>query len=206
MPPMILSVTYVPMLTSSQQVYKRIFDVLLCLIILPVVIIPMGVLICIATFSTGMNGLFSQIRIGKKARPFQLYKIRTLKGLHHESIKEITDNKTVFGSWLRKTKLDELPQLFNILIGDMSWVGPRPDIPGYADQLSGEDRIVLSVRPGLTGPATIKYKDEDKLLLAQEDPQDYNDKVIWPDKVEINKQYIKNWSLLKDIKYILASV
>ncbi|KAA3621328.1 MAG: sugar transferase [Flavobacterium sp.] len=194
------------MLTSSQQVYKRIFDVLLCLIILPVVIIPMGILICIARVSTGMNGLFSQIRIGKNARPFRLYKIRTLKGLQHESIREITENKTVFGNWLRKTKLDELPQLYNILIGDMSWVGPRPDVPGYADLLSGEDRIVLSIRPGLTGPATIKYKDEDRLLLAQEDPQDYNDNVIWPDKVEINKQYIKNWSLLKDIKYILASV
>ena len=194
------------MLTPNQIITKRIFDLSLAVLLLPFVLIPVILLIILASLDTGQNGLFAQYRVGKNGRLFKLYKIRTLKGEGHDSIVEIKQQETQFGSWLRKNKLDELPQIWNILSGSMSWVGPRPDVPGYADLLSGEDRIVLSVRPGLTGPATIKYKEEDRLLLAQEDPQDYNDNEIWPDKVEINKEYIKNWSLLKDIKYILASV
>ena len=194
------------MLTPNQIIIKRVFDLSLAVLLLPFVLIPVILLIILASLDTGQNGLFSQYRVGRNGRLFKLYKIRTLKGEAHDSIIEIKQQATQLGSWLRKRKLDELPQIWNILAGSMSWVGPRPDVPGYADQLSGEDRIVLSVRPGLTGPATIKYKDEDKLLLAQEDPQEYNDKVIWPDKVEINKQYIQNWSLIKDIKYLLASV
>jgi lipopolysaccharide/colanic/teichoic acid biosynthesis glycosyltransferase len=93
-----------------------------------------------------------------------------------------------------------------VLKGDMSWVGPRPDVPGYADLLKGDDRIILQLKPGVTGPATLKYKQEDALLLKQENPLAYNDTVIWPDKVAINKAYIQEWSLQKDIKYLLQSV
>ena len=112
---------------------------------------------------------------------------------------------TLFGQFLRQYKLDELPQLFNVFKGDMSLVGPRPDVEGYADALTGEDRIILDIRPGITGPATLKYKNEEVLLMEQEDPQKYNDLVIWRDKVEINKNYIKNWSLIGDIHIIIKT-
>ena len=110
------------------------------------------------------------------------------------------------GAFFRKYKLDELPQLFNVLSGSMSFVGPRPDVPSYADQLKGSDRIILRLRPGITGPASIKYKDEEALLSAVEDPVLYNDTVIWPDKVRINKEYYDRYSLLADIKYIVQTL
>jgi lipopolysaccharide/colanic/teichoic acid biosynthesis glycosyltransferase len=88
----------------------------------------------------------------------------------------------------------------------MSFVGPRPDVPGYADQLQGEDRIILSVRPGITGPASLAFKDEEDLLARQNDPQRYNDEVIWPKKVAINKDYIKNYSLITDIRIIWKTI
>ncbi|GAB5400455.1 MAG: sugar transferase [Aureisphaera sp.] len=194
------------MLTSRQKTTKRIFDLSISIIVLPFVIFPLILLLLIAWLSTGQNGLFVQERIGYNGVPFKLFKIRSLKGADHVSVVEMKNHETGFGRWLRNTKLDELPQLFNILKGEMSWVGPRPDIPGYADTLKGDDRIILTVRPGLTGPATLKYKNEDALLILQDDPNSYNDKVIWPDKVNINKEYVKNWSLRKDIKYILESV
>lgn len=194
------------MLTTRQKLSKRIFDVIFTLLILPIILLPIIFFWLLSTISIGGSGWFSQERIGKNGQPFTLYKIRTLKGSNHESVVDIIQNETRIGGWLRRTKLDELPQLFNILIGDMSWVGPRPDVPGYADLLIGQDRIILSVRPGLTGPATIKYKNEDSLLLEQDDPNHYNDTVIWPDKVKINKKYIKNWSIQLDIKYLWASI
>jgi lipopolysaccharide/colanic/teichoic acid biosynthesis glycosyltransferase len=110
------------------------------------------------------------------------------------------------GRFWRKTKIDELPQLINVLKGDMSFVGPRPDVPGYADKLEGEDRIVLSVRPGITGPATLKYRDEEALLAGQKDPERYNNEVIWPDKVRINKEYIKSYSFKNDLVYIAKTI
>jgi len=103
-------------------------------------------------------------------------------------------------------KLDELPQLVNVLLGDMSYVGPRPDIKGFADELEGEDRIILGIRPGVTGPATIKYKNEEELLALQDDPETYNRTIIWRDKVKINKKYIENWSFYLDLKYIIKSI
>jgi lipopolysaccharide/colanic/teichoic acid biosynthesis glycosyltransferase len=110
------------------------------------------------------------------------------------------------GVFFRKMKIDELPQLFNVLLGTMSFVGPRPDVAGFADLLEGEDRIILDLRPGITGPASLKYKDEEDLLSQQKDPEQYNRDVIWSDKVEINKTYIKEWSLKKDIIYIIKTV
>jgi lipopolysaccharide/colanic/teichoic acid biosynthesis glycosyltransferase len=113
---------------------------------------------------------------------------------------------TSYGKILRKMKLDELPQLVNVLVGDMSFVGPRPDVPGFADRLTGPDRIILSVRPGITGPATLKYRNEEELLAAQPDPEMYNREVIFPDKVRINREYVEHYSFLADMKYILLTL
>lgn len=194
------------MLTQSQRNIKRVFDITITLLLLPFLIIPLFLLLIAATLDTGQNGLFVQKRVGQHAKLFRMLKIRTLKGSEHESVNEIRQQETRLGSWMRATKIDELPQLINILFGQMSWVGPRPDIPGYADKLAGDDRIILSIKPGLTGPATIKYSDEEKLLMNQEDPNHYNDTIIWPDKVKINKEYISSWSFKKDVGYIWTSI
>jgi len=117
------------------------------------------------------------------------------------------DNRiTPVGSFLRKWKLDELPELFNVLIGDMSFVGPRPDVPGYADRLGGEDRKILLLRPGVTGPATLKYLDEEEILSRVPDPQRYNDEVIFPDKVRINLTYLAKFSFAGDLKIIFYTI
>ena len=163
----------------------------------------------VATFETKSNGFFIQQRVGKKGKLFNVIKIKTMKKVSGVNTTITSSNDvriTKSGKFFRDTKIDELPQLWNVLIGDMSFVGPRPDVPGYADKLLGEDRIVLNIRPGITGPASLKYKNEEEILSNQEDPRSYNDNVIWPDKVKINKKYIKNWSLKKDIEYIIKTV
>ncbi len=161
-----------------------------------------------ATLSTKKFGLFSQQRVGRNAKLFLMYKIRTMTGDHQgPSISALNRSRiTSFGKILRRTNLDELPQLFNVFIGNMSLVGPRPDVSGYADKLVGDERVILSVRPGITGPATLKYKNEEKLLSMQRDPKEYNDKIIWKEKIKMNKQYIENWSLLYDIQCIIKTV
>jgi len=116
------------------------------------------------------------------------------------------DRITVIGKFLRRWKLDELPTLVNILKGDMSFVGPRPDIPGYADKLEGDPRRILGMRPGITGPATLKYSNEEQFLAGVDNPKKYNDEVIFPDKVKINLEYIDNWSLWMDIKIIFKTI
>ena len=194
------------MLTNRQLLTKRIFDLIVSFTLLPIIIIPLILLIILSSLSTGRFGLFFQRRIGQFGKRFTLYKIRTLRGSSHHDAIDIKENETFSGSWLRKSKLDELPQIFNVINGTMSFVGPRPDVPGYADLLEGNDRVILKVKPGITGPATIKYSNEDNLLLSQADPLKYNDEVIWPDKVNINKEYIKNWSFWKDVGYLFASV
>ena len=113
---------------------------------------------------------------------------------------------TRLGRWLRKGKLDELPQLFNVLFGEMSFVGPRPDVAGFADKLTGKDLAILDLRPGITGPATIKYKNEEEILGLKDDPEEYNRSVIWPDKVQINLNYIENWSIWNDLVLLFATV
>lgn len=194
------------MLSSTQHTQKRIFDISITIVMLPFVIFPLILLWILATVSTAQNGWFVQQRIGRHGKPFQLYKLRSLKGQNHVDVHDIESHVTLFGAWLRTTKLDELPQIFNVLKGDMSWVGPRPDVPGYADMLEDEDREILSMRPGITGPATLKYKNEDRILLQQDNPKEFNDTVIWPDKVSINKEYVHHWSLKKDVQYLIASV
>ena len=193
------------MITKSQLKIKRILDIILVSILLPILSIPILILIITASIDTGQYGVFSQFRVGQKGRLFKIYKIRTLKqGIHR--LGHLDKSATTFGKFLRKTKLDELPQLVNVLKGDMSFVGPRPDIQGFADELKGEDRIILLVKPGVTGEATLKYKDEELLLAQQEDPESYNQTIIWVDKVKINKSYVQNYSFYLDLKLILKSI
>jgi lipopolysaccharide/colanic/teichoic acid biosynthesis glycosyltransferase len=107
---------------------------------------------------------------------------------------------------MRRAKIDELPQLYNVLLGQMSFVGPRPDVPGFADKLAGEDRVILTMRPGITGPATLKYRNEEEILASVDDPETYNRDVIFPDKVRLNRQYVQNWSFSQDIWFIWRTV
>ena len=151
---------------------------------------------------------FRQKRVGQYGRLFTLVKFRTMKVHNEESYISVAGDSriTPLGAFLRKYKIDELPELWNVLIGDMSFVGPRPDVPGYADKLQGEERRILELKPGITGPATLKYRNEEELLAAQSDPQVYNDNVIWPDKVRINLDYALNHSFVGDIKIILQTL
>lgn len=193
------------MITKNEIRFKRIFDLLLSLILLPICIPFIALFVLIATIETRQFGLFTQTRVGQRAKLFKIYKIRTLKKGKHK-LGHLDLHATYFGKILRRYKLDELPQLINVLFGKMSFVGPRPDLIGFADELSGEDRIILKVKPGVTGPATIKYRDEEAILALQDDPENYNRTIIWVDKVEINKKYVQNWSFSLDLKYILHSI
>lgn len=152
--------------------------------------------------------LFVQQRVGKDGKLFACHKFRTMSIEHHGSSVSVAGEEriTPLGAKLRKYKLDELPELWDVLIGNMSFVGPRPDVPGYADQLQGEDRIILSLRPGITGAATLKYRNEEELLATVEDPVKYNDEVIYPDKVRINRYYAEHYSFIKDIQMIFCTV
>lgn len=188
----------------SKCIFDRIFSFLGLLFIWPILFV---VVILIKIKMPGPV-LFKQKRIGKNGKLFTMYKFRTMIVNHSGSSVSVKgENRiTPLGSKLREYKLDELPELWNILIGDMSFVGPRPDVPGYADLLDGEDQIILTVKPGITGPASLKYRNEEELLSMQEDPQYYNDNVLYPDKININKQYIKNWSFLTDVKIIFCTI
>lgn len=191
---------------SKQQLFtKRFFDLLLALVLLPILVVPILILIVIASVDTRAFGVFQQARIGQQGKPFMMYKIRSLS-IEKHVLGHLDKSASGFGRWLRRYKLDELPQVFNVLLGQMSFVGPRPDVKGYADVLQGEDRIILIVKPGITGPATLKYKQEEKLLAQQDNPGWYNDHVIWPDKIQINKSYVKDWSFWKDVMWLIKSV
>ncbi|WCO02511.1 sugar transferase [Psychroserpens ponticola] len=184
---------------------KRFFDLVLAILLIPVLIIPIMFFVVIASISTRQFGLFLQKRVGQHGKLFDIYKIRTLrKGKH--VLGHLDLSATRFGKFLRHYKLDELPQIFNVLIGNMGFVGPRPDVIGFADKLENEDRIILKVKPGITGPATLKYKDEETILSQQLDPETYNRTIIWPDKVKINKKYIENYSFSLDLNFILNSI
>jgi lipopolysaccharide/colanic/teichoic acid biosynthesis glycosyltransferase len=193
------------LITPTQLKIKRVFDFSLAIVLFPIIILPLMVLLIVAAIDVGHFGWFWQLRVGQGGELFYMYKIRTLKAGKHQ-LGALDLHATAYGRFLRDTKLDELPQLFNVLFGSMSFVGPRPDMQGFADELTGEDRIILNVKPGVTGPATLKYKDEEQLLAMQSDPETYNRTIIWPDKVEINKKYVQNWSFSLDLKYILQSI
>lgn len=152
--------------------------------------------------------LYTQKRVGQNGRQFTMYKFRTMKvGNYKSSISVAGESRiTPFGAKLRKYKLDELPELWNVFIGDMSFVGPRPDVPGYADNLQGEDRLILKLRPGITGPASLKYANEEEILATCNDPIKYNDEVIFPDKVKINLDYYYHHTFFGDIKLIFQTI
>lgn len=196
-------------MTGYQRFQKRTFDVVVSFFGLLFLWWLIVVAALLAYIDTGLSGFFKQERVGKNGRLFKVIKIRSMRPVTGVNTSVTTDkdpriSKT--GRFWRKTKIDELPQLWNVLVGNMSFVGPRPDVPGYADKLEGKDRLLLSIRPGITGPASIKFKNEEEILAAQKNPEKYNREVIWPEKVRINLEYIENYSLLKDIGYILKTV
>ena len=170
----------------------------------------------------GGPAIFTQKRVGKDGRLFTCHKFRSMMVRHSGSTVSVAGDSriTPLGTVLRHYKIDELPGLWDVLLGNMSFVGPRPDVPGYADKLVGEDRIVLRLRPGITGPATLKYRLEDEMISAyvlkkqqegdlrsvQEIAEEYNDRVIYPDKVRINKYYYEHYSFIKDIQMIFCTV
>jgi lipopolysaccharide/colanic/teichoic acid biosynthesis glycosyltransferase len=162
-----------------------------------------------ASLDTGKSGFFTQTRVGRQGRLFKTIKIRTMREIPSidTTVTTARDPRvTALGRFFRTTKIDELPQLINVLLGQMSFVGPRPDVPGFADALEGEDRIILSVRPGITGPATLKYRNEEELLAGQADPERYNREVIFPDKVRLNRDYVLQYSFRKDLGYLFRTL
>ena len=170
----------------------------------------------------GGPAFFVQKRVGKDGKLFNCHKFRSMTVAHNGSTVSVAGDSriTPFGAKLRHYKIDELPGLWDVLIGNMSFVGPRPDVPGYADKLTGADRDVLKLRPGITGPATLKYRVEDEMIAEyvakkqaagdtrpmQVIATEYNDTVIYPDKVRLNCYYYRNYSFIKDIQMIFATV
>ena len=185
--------------------FDRIVSFLGLLFLWPVLII---IALLIRAKMPGGPALFKQQRVGKDAKLFTMYKFRSMTVGHSGSTVSVAGESriTPLGAVLRKYKLDELPELWNVFIGDMSFVGPRPDVPGYADKLTGEDRLILKLRPGITGPASLKYRNEEEILSQVDDPIRYNDEVIYPDKVRINLEYYKHHTSLGDIRYIFETI
>lgn len=196
-------------LSKGQRFQKRTFDIVfsfLGLLFIWWIIVAAALL---AKTSTRRSGVFKQERVGMHGVVFNVLKIRTMRvdSDIQTSVTTSSDLRiTRIGAFLRKTKIDELPQLWNVLIGDMSFVGPRPDVQGFADKLKDKDQLFLSIRPGITGPASIKYRNEEGLLDTCNDPELFNRSVIFPDKVKINIDYIQNYSVAKDFYFILKTI
>ena len=205
------------------MILKWIFDRLVSFIGLlflwPVLLVTV---ILVKIKMPGGPAFFVQKRVGKDGKLFDCHKFRTMTVKHNGSTVSVAGDSriTPLGAKLRHYKLDELPGLWDVLIGNMSFVGPRPDVPGYADKLVGDDRDVLKLRPGITGPATLKYRLEDEMIAeyvaqkhssgdkreAQEIAVEYNDTVIYPDKVRLNCYYYHHYSFIKDIQMIVCTV
>ena len=210
-------------MTSFDRFIKFVFDRVVALLGLLVLCLPM-LIIALLVKITMPDGpvFFTQQRVGLHGRLFKIHKFRTMT--NEKELSNIAyPNRariTPLGAWLRRHKFDELPELWDVLIGNMSFVGPRPDVPGYADRLEGDDRVVLTMRPGITGPATLKYSNEEKQIeeyvkqaKADGDQRSedeialwYNDEVIYPDKVKINCEYYRDYSFFKDIKIIFSTI
>lgn len=190
---------------TIKYIFDRIAALLGLLLIWPVLLIT-ALLIRIKMPDGPV--IFRQQRVGKDGKQFTIYKFRTMSVQHNGSSVSVAGESriTPLGATLRRYKIDELPELWNVLLGDMSFVGPRPDVAGYADRLQGEEREVLQLRPGITGPASLKYRNEEELLSKVENPLVYNDTVIWPDKVRINRYYLHHYSFIKDIQMIFCTV
>jgi lipopolysaccharide/colanic/teichoic acid biosynthesis glycosyltransferase len=198
-----------PQIPRAAQAVKRLMDCTAAAVglLLTGWIIALAALI--ARIETGEPGIFVQARVGRHGRMFDVYKIRTMKSAAGDATTVTTRDDpriTKSGRFFRRTRIDELPQLFNVLVGEMSLVGPRPDVAGFADRLEGEDRAILSLRPGITGPATLAWRDEETLLAGVEDPEAYNRDVVFPDKVRINLDYIRQYSLAGDFRHIFRTL
>lgn len=204
---------------TLKWIFDRVFALLGLLFLWPVLVV---VAILVKVKMPGGPAFFVQKRVGKDGKLFKCHKFRSMTVKHNgSSISVAGDSRiTPFGATLRHYKLDELPGLWDVLIGNMSFVGPRPDVPGYADKLEDNDRDVLKLRPGITGPATLKYRLEDEMILEyvakkqadgdtrlmQEIATEYNNTVIYPDKVRLNCYYYRHYSFIKDIEMIFATV
>lgn len=202
-----------------KYIFDRVVAFIGLLFLWPVLLI---VAILVKVKMPGGPAFFVQKRVGLNGKLFKCHKFRTMTVKHNGSTVSVAGDSriTPLGATLRHYKLDELPGLWDVLIGNMSFVGPRPDVPGYADKLQGDDRNVLKLRPGITGPATLKYRLEDEMISEyvaqmhkegdtrpmQEIAVEYNDKVIYPDKVRINSYYYRHYSFLKDIQMIFCTV
>lgn len=186
-------------------IFDRLVSMMGLLILWPILIL---VAIMIRVKMPGGPVIFKQKRVGQDGKLFTMYKFRSMTVSHSGSSVSVAGESriTPLGAKLRKYKLDELPELWNVLKGDMSFVGPRPDVPGYADKLEGHDRNILKLKPGITGPASLKYRNEEELLAKIENPQKYNDEVIYPDKIKINLYYLEHYSFFKDIQMIICTV
>ena len=199
--------------------FDRVVSFIGLLLLWPLLIV-MAILIKIKM--PGGPAFFTQKRVGKNGKLFTCHKFRSMTVKHSGSTVSVAGDSriTPLGATLRHYKIDELPGLWDVMIGNMSFVGPRPDVPGYADRLEGNNRIVLKLRPGITGPATLKYRLEDEMIseyvaqkqkegdirTAQEIAEEFNDRVIYPDKVRINKYYYEHYSFIKDIQMIFCTV
>ena len=188
-----------------KYVFDRVVSTIGLVILSPLLFVTA---IMIKILMPGGPVIFKQKRIGRNGREFVMYKFRSMVVGHSGSSISVAGESriTPFGAILRRYKIDELPELWNVMTGEMSFVGPRPDGPGYADKLKGAERAILQLRPGITGPASLKYRDEEELLATVKDPQKYNDEIIFPDKVRINLYYMKHYSFVDDIKMILCTV
>ncbi len=197
-------------MSEKKFIGKYFFDFLFSLLCISLILLLLVIIcICIKINSMKEPIFFFQERIGQFGNLFKIIKFRSMKTSmsNYSTISIRGDQRiTKIGSFLRKYKLDELPELFNILKGDMSFVGPRPDVPGYMDKLTGNDKVILKLRPGLTGPASLKYINEEEILAEADDPKWYNDNVIFPDKVRINRLYYENWSFWLDLKIIVHTL
>jgi dTDP-4-amino-4,6-dideoxygalactose transaminase/lipopolysaccharide/colanic/teichoic acid biosynthesis glycosyltransferase len=196
-------------MSTIQATLKRALDLALASVGLFALSGVIGIALACAYSDTGRNPLFRQLRIGRGGKLFYLYKIRTMRdveGLTSTVTTETDPRITRLGRWLRRWKMDELPQLFNVIRGDMSLVGPRPEVPAYLDLIRREAPLILNVRPGITGPATLKYRHEEELLAQQKDPQRFNDRSLFPDKMRINELYVQNYRFLNDVRFVLQTV
>jgi lipopolysaccharide/colanic/teichoic acid biosynthesis glycosyltransferase len=177
---------------------KRVFDITMGVILL-VILIPIFITLwIISAINTLSSGIFLQERIGQYGNTFTIIKFRTMDVKSHKT--------SMVGRFMRRCKFDELPQLINIVKGDMSFVGPRPDVPGYYDRLQGDDRKILNLKPGLTSPAALYYFNEEQILAEQDDPKWYNDHVIFPHKVKMGLEYYYNSSFFGDLAVLFRTV